>query len=65
VVSRCSPYVVVLSDVDRAALQGRVRGYSAPFAVVVRARTVLLAAEQVPNVAIAGRLDLDVDTVSK
>lgn len=43
-VSRCSPFVVVLSDVDRAVLEGRVRGYSAPFAVVVRARIVLLAA---------------------
>ena len=63
--SRCSPFVVVLSDVDRAVLEERVRGYTAPFAVVLRARIVLLAAQGVPNVGIAAWLDLDVDTVSK
>jgi transposase len=64
-VSRCSPFVVVLSAVDRAVLEERVRGYTAPFAVVVRSRIVLLAAQGVPNVGIAAWLDLDVDTVSK
>ena len=63
--SRCSPYVVVLSEVDRKVLAGRARSYTGPFSAVVRARIVLLAAEQLPNVVIAGRLDLDVDTVSK
>jgi transposase len=64
-VSRCSPFVVVLSDVDRAVLEDRVRCYTAPFAVVLRARIVLLAAQGVPNVGIAAWLDLDVDTVGK
>lgn len=63
--SRSCPFVVALSDVDRAVLEGRVRGYSAPFAVVLRARIVLLAAQGVPNVSIAAWLDVDVDTVSK
>jgi hypothetical protein len=40
-VSRCSPFVVVLSEADRVVLEERVRGYTAPFAVVVRARIVL------------------------
>ena len=43
-VSRCSPFVVVLADADRAVLEERARAYTAPFAVVVRARIVLLAA---------------------
>jgi transposase len=64
-VSRCSPFVVALSDADRAVLEGRVRGYTASFAVVVRARIVLLAAQGLPNVGIAAWLDVDVDTVSK
>jgi len=64
-VSRCSPFVVVLSDVDRVVLESRVRGYTTPFAVVVRARIVLLAARGVTNVGIAQCLDVDVDTVSK
>jgi hypothetical protein len=57
--------LVVLSDVDRNALTRRVRGYTERFSVVVRARIVPLAAQQMTNVAIAGRLDLDVDTVGK
>jgi transposase len=64
-VSRSSPYVVVLSDVDRRVLGQRVRRYTASFAVVMRARIVLLAAEGLANVTIAAWLDVDVDTVSK
>jgi transposase len=64
-VSRSSPYVVVLSDVDRRVLGQRVRRYTASCAVVMRARIVLLAAEGLANVTIAAWLDVDVDTVSK
>jgi transposase len=64
-VSRRSPYVVELSDVDRAVLEERARTYTAPFAVVVRAKIVLLAADGEPNSDIAGRLDLDVGVVSR
>ncbi len=63
--SRRSPYIVVLSDVDRAVLEERARAYSAPFAVVVRAKIVLLAAEGAANTDIAARLDVDVDVVSR
>jgi len=52
---------VVLSDVDRVVLESRVRGYTTPFAVVVRARIVLLAARGVTNVGIAQCLDVDVE----
>jgi transposase len=65
VVSRRSPFVVLLSDVDRAVLEERARAYTAPFAEVVRAKVVLLAAEGVTNVAIAERLGVDVDVVSR
>jgi transposase len=64
-VSRRSPYVIELSDVDRAVLEERARTYTAPFAVVVRAKIVLLAAGGEPNSDIAGRLDVDVGVVSR
>jgi hypothetical protein len=64
-VSRCSPFVVVLSEADRAVLEERAGGYRAPFAVVVRARIVLLAADDVTNVEIAWRVGVAVDTVTK
>jgi transposase len=64
-VSRRSPYVVALSAADRAVLQDRARAYTAPFAVVVRAKIVLLAADGLANTAIAERLDVDVDVVSR
>jgi len=42
-------------------LEERVRGYTAPFAVVVRARIVLLAARGMTNVGIADLLGVDAD----
>jgi transposase len=57
--------VVVLSDVDRAVLEASVAAYTAPAWLVVRARIVLLAGQGAANVAIAARLGVDVDTVSK
>jgi transposase len=56
---------VVLSAADRVVLEQRARTYTASFAEVVRAKIVLLAAQGVANTAIAARLDLDVDVVSK
>jgi transposase len=57
--------VVVLSDADRRVLEERARAYRAPHAEVVRARMVLLAARGERNVAIARRLDVHVDVVSR
>ena len=63
--SRRSPFVVVLSDVDRAVLDASVAAYTAPCWLVQRARIVLLAADGLANVDIARRVGVDVDTVSK
>jgi transposase len=63
--SRSSPFVIILSDADRAGLERRARCYAAPYAVVIRARIVLLAADGVENTVIAARLDVHVDVVSR
>jgi transposase len=63
--SRRSPFVVELSEADRAVLEARSRAYTAPYAEVVRARIVLLAAEDLPNTVIAERLDVDVTVVGR
>ena len=56
--SRQSPFVIVLSDADRATLEERGRAYTLPHADVVRAKIVLLAADGVPNAVIAERVDV-------
>jgi transposase len=63
--SRLSPFVITLSDADRAELQRRARCYTAPHAEVVRAKIVLLAAEGLENTVIAARLDVHVGVVSR
>jgi transposase len=63
--SRSSPFVITLSDADRAELRCRARCYTAPHAEVVRAKIVLLAAEGLENTVIAGRLDVHVGVVSR
>jgi transposase len=62
--TRRSPFVIVLSAVDRAVLEERVRAYTASFATVVRAKIVLLAADGEANSRIAERLDVGVGMVS-
>lgn len=63
--SRSSPFVITLSDADRAELRRRARCYTAPHAEVVRAKIVLLAAEGLENTMIARRLDVHVGVVSR
>ncbi len=63
--SRSSPFVIALSDADRAELQRRARCYSAPHAEVVRAKIALLAACGLENTVIAERLDVHVGVVSR
>jgi transposase len=63
--SRSSPFVITLSDADRAELERRSRCYTAPYAEVIRARIVLLAAGHLENMVIAARLDVHVDVVSR
>jgi transposase len=57
--------LIELSEADRAVLEARSRTYTAPFAEVVRARIVLLAAEGESNTTIAARLDVHVGVVSR
>jgi transposase len=64
-VSRGSPFVVRLSVVARMVLEERATSRSSPYAEVVRARIVLLAAQRMANVEIARRVGVCVDVVSK
>ena len=63
--SRSSPFVVTLSDSERAELTRRSRCCTLPHEQVVRAKIVLLAADGVSNTAIAERVDVHVDVVSR
>ncbi len=63
--SRASPFVVTLSESDRAALEQQARSSTAPHAEVIRAKIVLFAAGGQANAAIAKRLDVHVDVVSR
>ena len=63
--SRTSPLTVRLSPQDRAALEARARKYSLPYRDVIRAKIVLLAAEDVPVEEIAHRLDTPRELVWK
>jgi transposase len=63
--SRSSPFVITLPETDRAELERRARCYTAPHAGVVRAKIVLLAADGLENMQIAGRLDVHVGVVSR
>jgi transposase len=65
VVSRYSPFVIVLSDADRVCLERQARAYASPYGAVVRAKIVLMAADGVANWVIAERLGLQVSVVSR
>ncbi len=62
---RTSPYLIRLSPRERAELEARVRKYTSPYRDVVRAKTIVLAAQGLANGAIASRLDLPRQIVSK
>jgi len=62
---RSSPYRIVLSDEERAALDSMARSYTSPYWQVTRARMVLLAAEGLRNDEIAARLECGRDVVSQ
>jgi transposase len=64
-VTRQSPFVILLSEADRAVLEERARAYTLPHAQVLRANFVLLAAEGGPNAVIAARLGVHADVVSR
>ena len=61
---RHSPYPVVLSPPERAALTVRATQYTRPFFEVRRAQMILLAAEGWPNATIADRVQTSREVVS-
>ncbi|HEX9122832.1 MAG TPA: helix-turn-helix domain-containing protein [Actinomycetota bacterium] len=62
---RKSPYVLDLTDEERAVLEARARKYTLPYRDVFRAQVVLLAARGLDNDEIAARLNTRREVVSK
>ena len=62
---RKSPYVIDLTNGERAELEARSRDYTLPYREVVRAKIVLLASQGQGNDRIAARLDMPRQIVSK
>ena len=60
-----SPFEIVLSGEERAVLERRARSYTDPYAMVVRAKMVLLAADGWANVDIAARCDTSPQVVCR
>jgi hypothetical protein len=61
---RSSPFLIVLSDDERKHLETTARRYTAPYAEVVRAKLILLAAEGFENEVIGQKLDMPRQVVS-
>lgn len=62
---RKSPYVIELEPGEKARLESIARKYTSSYYSVVRAKIVLLAAQQIDNDEIAAKLDLPRQVVSK
>ena len=62
---RRSPFVIELSPAERAKLESIKRRYTSPYRDVVRARIVLMAADDLENKEIAERLSVPFQIVSK
>src|SRR5574341_387358 len=62
---RESPFLITLTEADRAVLERMARKYTSPYRDVIRARIVLYAAEGLENDIIAQRLDTPRQIVSK
>jgi len=62
---RQSPYEIRLSKAERAELLARSRCYTSRYRDVIRAKIVLLASTGMANDAIAARLDIPRQIVSK
>ncbi len=60
-----SPNVILLSEEERKHLEAAARRYTAPYADVVRAKLILLAAEGLDNESIGQKLDMPRQIVSK
>jgi transposase len=62
---RRSPYTILLTREEKAALQNTARKYTSSYINVIRAKIVLYAAEGLQNKEIALRLDTSRQIVSK
>ena len=62
---RQSPYAIVLTPEERETLESIARSYTSPYCDVMRAKIVLLAAQNLPNDVIAFRLDIPRQIVTK
>jgi len=64
-VARSSPYRIEPTVEQERELRRRAASYSGPWRDVVRAKAILLAAQGLPNAAIAERLDVSRQSVSE
>src|SRR5208282_2106761 len=62
---RKSPFPIVLSVAERAELEKIARKYTSPYYMVVRAKAILMAAQDMENDVIGQRLGLPRQIVSK
>src|SRR3990170_8911405 len=62
---RHSPFRIQLTPEERRALEARARKYTSSYRDVIRAKLVLLAAEDLSNDVIAARLDTPRQIISK
>jgi len=62
---RQTPYAMVLTPEEREALESIARSYTSPYCDVIRAKIILLAAQNLPNDVIAFRLDIPRQIVTK
>ncbi len=60
-----SPYLIALTDEERAVLESLARSYTLPYGQVTRAQMVLMAADGLRNDQIAARLRVRRDVVSQ
>ena len=62
---RRSPFLIRLTEEERAELEARCKEYASPYRDVVRAKIILLASEGLGNDRIAARLDMPRQIASK
>ena len=62
---RKSPYNILLTHEEKLELERMARRYTSAYCEVVRAKTILLAAQGLENKAIGERLDVPRQIVSK
>lgn len=62
---RHSPFRIVLTGREKAALEDMARKYTSPYFMVVRAKAILLAAQGLRNDQIADHISLPRQIISK